>query len=278
MIFALITMIGVSFVGARYARLDRLVLDKSYAVTAHFTESGGIFTGAEVAYRGVTVGQVSDMKLTGKGVDVILNIEKKYEDIPAETKAIVANRSAVGEQYVDLQPETKDRPYLDDGSEIPTAMTADADRDHQAAHRPRHHGQLGQQAEPQHGGRRARQGVQRHRRRPRPDRRHLELLHQDRQRQLRHHHGAARGRQHRPGHARSTRPRRSSSFSRDLALFSDDPGQQRPGPAPGDRERQRDRQPAAHVPGGEQGRPRPADQQPGHDRRGRPASTSTAPS
>ncbi len=122
-IFALITMIGVSFVGARYAGLDRLVLDKSYAVTAHFSESGGIFTGAEVAYRGVTVGQVSDMRLTGKGVDVILSIEKKYEDIPSRTKAIVANRSAVGEQYVDLQPETKDRPFLDDGAEIPMAMT-----------------------------------------------------------------------------------------------------------------------------------------------------------
>jgi phospholipid/cholesterol/gamma-HCH transport system substrate-binding protein len=123
-IFALITMIGVSFVGARYARLDRLVFDKSYAVTAHFTESGGIFTGAEVAYRGVTVGQVSDMKLTSKGVDVVLNIEKKYQDIPIKTKAIVANRSAVGEQYVDLQPVTKTQPFLSDGSEIPTAMTA----------------------------------------------------------------------------------------------------------------------------------------------------------
>jgi phospholipid/cholesterol/gamma-HCH transport system substrate-binding protein len=122
-IFALITMIGVSFVGARYARLDRLVLDKSYAVTAHFAESGGIFTGAEVAYRGVTVGQVSDMKLTDRGVDVVLNIEKKYQDIPRRTKAVVANRSAVGEQYVDLQPETKQRPYLADGSEIPIAMT-----------------------------------------------------------------------------------------------------------------------------------------------------------
>ena len=31
-IFALITMVGVSFVGARYARLDRLVFDKSYTV------------------------------------------------------------------------------------------------------------------------------------------------------------------------------------------------------------------------------------------------------
>jgi phospholipid/cholesterol/gamma-HCH transport system substrate-binding protein len=122
-IFALITMIGVSFVGARYARLDRLVFDESYTVVAHFTESGGIFAGAEVAYRGVTVGKVSSMKLTGKGVDVKLNIEKDYKNIPRDTKAVVANRSAVGEQFVDLQPQTRKRPYLTDGSDIRTAMT-----------------------------------------------------------------------------------------------------------------------------------------------------------
>ena len=122
-IFALITMIGVSFVGARYARLDRLFFDTSYNVVGHFTESGGIFTGAEVSYRGVTVGRVSDMKLTDKGVDVVMSIEKDHKDIPEDTKAVVANRSAVGEQFVDLQPESKEGPYLEDGSDIPTAMT-----------------------------------------------------------------------------------------------------------------------------------------------------------
>jgi len=122
-IFALITMIGVSFVGARYARLDRLLFDESYSVVAHFAESGGIFTGAEVSYRGVTVGQVSDMKLTAKGVDVVMTIENAHQDIPRDTKAVVANRSAVGEQFVDLQPETKQGPYLRNGSDIPVAMT-----------------------------------------------------------------------------------------------------------------------------------------------------------
>lgn len=123
-IFALITMVGVSFVGARYARLDRLVFDESYSVVAHFPDSGGIFTGAEVAYRGVTVGKVSKMTLTSKGVDVTLDIDKSHKDIPEKTKAVVANRSAVGEQFVDLQPQTRTRPYLADGSDIPAAMTS----------------------------------------------------------------------------------------------------------------------------------------------------------
>jgi len=122
-IFALITLVGVSFVGARYARLDRLVFDNSYQVVAHFADSGGIFAGAEVAYRGVAVGQVKTMKLTPHGVDVVLDIEKSSAKIPSDTRAVVANRSAVGEQYVDLQPETKSGPYLSTGSQIPVDKT-----------------------------------------------------------------------------------------------------------------------------------------------------------
>jgi phospholipid/cholesterol/gamma-HCH transport system substrate-binding protein len=123
-VFALITMLGVSFVGAKYAKLTRLIHDTSYNVDAHFADSGGIFSGAEVSYRGVTVGRVSNLKLTHKGVDVILSIDNGYKNIPKDTKAVVANRSAVGEQFVDLQPQTKSGPYLQNGSGIPTTMTA----------------------------------------------------------------------------------------------------------------------------------------------------------
>ena len=41
-VFAIITLLGVTFVGARYARLDRLFYDSAYAVDAHFAQSGGI--------------------------------------------------------------------------------------------------------------------------------------------------------------------------------------------------------------------------------------------
>ena len=117
-VFALITLLGVSFVGARYARLDRLVMDTSYTVVAHFADSGGIFAGGEVSYRGVRVGQVEKLKLTDAGVDVYLDIDNGYDDIPADALAVVGNRSAVGEQYVDLQPQSDGRPFLRDRSEI----------------------------------------------------------------------------------------------------------------------------------------------------------------
>ena len=117
-IFALITLVGVSFVGARYAQLDRLLVDSSYTVVAHFADSGGIFAGGEVSYRGVRVGQVEKLELTDDGVDVYLDIDDEYDDIPADTLAVVGNRSAVGEQYVELQPQADGKPFLRDDSEI----------------------------------------------------------------------------------------------------------------------------------------------------------------
>ena len=119
--FAIITLLGVTFVGARYAQLDRLIVDQSYTVVAHYPASGGIFAGGEVTYRGVRIGKVSERELTPDGVDVHLEIDKEWDKIPTDTRALVGNRSALGEQYVELQPNVDaegDGPFLEDGSEI----------------------------------------------------------------------------------------------------------------------------------------------------------------
>lgn len=122
-VFVIITLLGVTYVGGRYARLDRLFYDSTYTVNAHFAQSGGIFTGAAVTYRGVGIGQVSKMKLTDKGVDVLLGINKGEDKIPKNSVALVGNKSAVGEQYVELQPQSDGGPYLKNGSEIDTPNT-----------------------------------------------------------------------------------------------------------------------------------------------------------
>lgn len=123
LVFVAITLLGVSYVGARYARLDRLLFDDHYTVVAHFAESGGIFAGGEVSYRGVQIGQVGRLVLTDEGVDVHLDIDNDFDDIPADSVAVVGNRSAVGEQYVELQPQVDGAPYLDDDSEIAVDAT-----------------------------------------------------------------------------------------------------------------------------------------------------------
>lgn len=123
LVFVIITLVGVTYTGARYAQLDRAFIDRTYTVVAHFPESGGIFAGGEVTYRGVGIGEVSELVLTDRGVDVYLKIEKDTEPVPADSEAVVGNRSAVGEQYVELQPRSNDGPFLEDQSEIQIADT-----------------------------------------------------------------------------------------------------------------------------------------------------------
>nr|MCW2728378.1 hypothetical protein [Aeromicrobium sp.] len=124
LIFALITVLGGTFVGGRYAHLDRLVVDRTYTVAAHFTDSGGIFQGAQVSYRGIKVGRVKSLQPEPDGVRVDLDIENNAPKIPADLQAVVANKSAIGEQYVDLRPRGSSGPYLAQGAVIERADTS----------------------------------------------------------------------------------------------------------------------------------------------------------
>lgn len=123
-LFALIAVVGIGYVGGTYAGLDRLLWPTGYEVTARFADAGGIFANAEVTYRGVTVGRVTELRLSDDGLDVVLTIGNSAPPIPASAAAVVANRSAVGEQYVDLVPPSPSGPYLTGGSVISRARTS----------------------------------------------------------------------------------------------------------------------------------------------------------
>lgn len=121
--FVVITLVGVSYVGVRYAGLERLLWDPRYPVQLQLADSGGIFSGANVTYRGVDVGRVGQLSLTEDGVSAELLIDKDTPPIPADLTAVVANLSAIGEQYVDLRPNTDTGPMLTAGSVIPQQAT-----------------------------------------------------------------------------------------------------------------------------------------------------------
>lgn len=116
-IFAVVTVVGVSILSASYVGLTERVLGGGPVVVADLGRSGGIFVGSEVTYRGVRVGRVSELTLTQDGVRVHARLDRGTE-VPKDTRAVVENRSAVGEQYLDLQPRTTDGPLLADGDVI----------------------------------------------------------------------------------------------------------------------------------------------------------------
>jgi phospholipid/cholesterol/gamma-HCH transport system substrate-binding protein len=124
MLFVMIALVGVSFLGVRYVGMDRLFGAGGYRVDVQLADSGGIFPNAEVTYRGVAVGTVTGLRLRPGGVTAELYLNDDAPPIPSDTRAVVADRSAIGEQTVDLRPEHADGPFLHDGAVIDTAHTA----------------------------------------------------------------------------------------------------------------------------------------------------------
>lgn len=117
-VFVVVALLGIVYVGARYVRLDRMLGLGHFVVTVTMSESGGLHTNSEVTYRGVPVGRVGSVRLTASGVETEVQIDSGSPAIPASARAYVSNRSAIGEQYLDLRPDSGDGPYLRAGSRI----------------------------------------------------------------------------------------------------------------------------------------------------------------
>ena len=96
---------------------------KPYSMTVELDNAGGIFEGSEVAYRGVGVGRVSSIDLHSDGVTITLDIDSGT-DVPDNATAHIYDLSAVGEQYVDLEPPKRpSSTFLKSGSVIPRERT-----------------------------------------------------------------------------------------------------------------------------------------------------------
>ena len=122
--FCVIAAVGITYVGGNYVRLPSLFGIGQYQVYLDLPETGGVFTNAAVSYRGTAIGRVGELSLTDDGVRVELDLDSSAPEIPADTEAVVANRSAIGEQYVDLRPNSNSEPYLEDGDVISASREA----------------------------------------------------------------------------------------------------------------------------------------------------------
>lgn len=121
--FAVISVVAIVYALIRFAGLGQVFGNDGYTVKLELKESGGIFQNAEVTYRGFNIGRVGELRLTKTGLEADLNIDPDAPRVPSDLQAVVANRSAVGEQFVDLRPKSENGPYLEAGSVIPADRT-----------------------------------------------------------------------------------------------------------------------------------------------------------
>ncbi|OBI43373.1 MCE family protein [Mycobacterium sp. E796] len=122
-IFTIASVIGMAVMIVEYLQVPTLLGIGRMAVTLELSGTGGLYQFSNVTYRGVEVGKVTEVRPTRTGAVATLSLTTSPK-IPANLHAAVLSVSAVGEQYVDLQPVTAAGPYLHDGSVIPEARTS----------------------------------------------------------------------------------------------------------------------------------------------------------
>ena len=116
-IFTVASVLGVAVMVFAYMQAPTLLGIGRMTVKLELPGTGGLYRFANVTYRGVQVGKVTDVRPTRGGAVATLSLQSSPK-IPADLEANVLSVSAVGEQYVDLAPRTKAGPYLQDGSVI----------------------------------------------------------------------------------------------------------------------------------------------------------------
>ena len=112
-----VAVAAVVVLGWYYLRIPSLVGVGRYTLYAELPQSGGLYRTANVTYRGITIGKVTDVEPTERGARATMSIENHYQ-IPADASANVHSVSAVGEQYLDLVSTVNRGPYLRNGQTI----------------------------------------------------------------------------------------------------------------------------------------------------------------
>lgn len=112
--FLVLSAVGVVYVCASYLGFVDKVLGRGYTLHLDLPESGGLYVGSAVTYRGVEVGKVAKVDPTDQGIALDLAM-KDSAKIPQTAPFHVHNLTAVGEQYLDFEPASDQPPYAGDG-------------------------------------------------------------------------------------------------------------------------------------------------------------------
>lgn len=120
-ILATITVVAVGVMAFGFVNVPALLGIGRYTVTVDLPASGGLYPTSVVTYRGTEIGRVESIDVTRDGVRAVLKLNSDTP-IPSDVSAAVHSRSAVGEQFLELTPQTHAAgdsvPTLADGANI----------------------------------------------------------------------------------------------------------------------------------------------------------------
>lgn len=100
---------------------------KSYRVDMKFDEATQLAVESDVRISGVSVGKVKAIELSDDGLaDATIEIDPKYAPIPSNTKAILRQKTLLGETYVELTPGDSSSEPIPEGGSLAPAQVSEA--------------------------------------------------------------------------------------------------------------------------------------------------------
>ena len=94
-------------------------------IRALFKETGLLVPNADVRISGVNVGKVAAVQAKGVNSLVTMEIQDQYAPIPVDTRAILRQKTLLGEAYVELSTGNGAGRKFPDGGTIPTTHIED---------------------------------------------------------------------------------------------------------------------------------------------------------
>ncbi|HTD77344.1 MAG TPA: MlaD family protein, partial [Chloroflexota bacterium] len=98
---------------------------QGYRINALFRETGLLVPNADVRISGVNIGKVATVQARGINSYVTMDIQHQFAPLPVDTRAILRQKTLLGEAYVELSPGTRSGPRFADGGTIPTTHIGD---------------------------------------------------------------------------------------------------------------------------------------------------------
>ncbi|MEA2353021.1 MAG: phospholipid/cholesterol/gamma-HCH transport system substrate-binding protein [Thermoleophilaceae bacterium] len=97
---------------------------KGYRVQANFEEATQLADTADVRISGVTVGRVVKTEETAGRTHVTMQIERRYAPISRASRAILRQKTLLGETYVELAPGSRTAGLVPDNGTLPNRQVA----------------------------------------------------------------------------------------------------------------------------------------------------------
>jgi phospholipid/cholesterol/gamma-HCH transport system substrate-binding protein len=98
---------------------------KGYEVKVPFKEATSLANEADVRISGVPVGRVKTVKLARNGLNIAtLQLDAKYAPLPSDARAILRQKTLLGETYVELTPGTPTARKIPEGGTLSPAQVS----------------------------------------------------------------------------------------------------------------------------------------------------------